>query len=254
LKSTLLTLELKRTDLLTKFQPDYRLVKEVEKQIADTRADLTKAEQSPLHEETTDQNPTYSWIYSELAKASADLSGLKAREAATERIVQQYEAKARDLEQRGIGQQDLLREAKTAEQNYLLYQQKREQARITDALDRTQILNVGVAEEPVAPVIPRHSPMLFGLLGTLLGLTVSVALVFTIDYFDQSFRTPREVETVLNLPVLAAVPRNLISSNGHGSNGHIGNRGQGVGAGNGRNGHNNEQNGLSGKQATVYQR
>jgi hypothetical protein len=34
MKSKLLELELRRTELLTKFQPSYRLVREVEQQIA----------------------------------------------------------------------------------------------------------------------------------------------------------------------------------------------------------------------------
>ncbi len=42
LKSTLMTLELKRTELLTKYQPTYRLVQEVDKQLADTTAAITR--------------------------------------------------------------------------------------------------------------------------------------------------------------------------------------------------------------------
>ncbi len=38
LKATLLTLEMKRTELLTKYQPTYPLVQEVDKQLTDTRA------------------------------------------------------------------------------------------------------------------------------------------------------------------------------------------------------------------------
>ena len=38
LKSTLLNLELKRTDLLTKYEPTYRLVQEVDQQIADAKS------------------------------------------------------------------------------------------------------------------------------------------------------------------------------------------------------------------------
>ena len=37
LKSTLLNLQLKRTELLTKYEPTYRLVQEVDQQIADAK-------------------------------------------------------------------------------------------------------------------------------------------------------------------------------------------------------------------------
>ncbi len=101
LKGTLVTLELKRTELLTKFQPTYPLVVEIDKEIADTKTTLAKEEATPLHEETTDQNPTYGWINAELAKAKADLSGLQAREVATQSIVNLYENSAKQLDEKG---------------------------------------------------------------------------------------------------------------------------------------------------------
>jgi capsular polysaccharide biosynthesis protein len=44
------------------------------------------------------------------------------------------------------------------------------------------------------------------LVGFFLAATVSAGVVFTLEYFDPSFRTPTEVEAFLNRPVLAAVP------------------------------------------------
>jgi uncharacterized protein involved in exopolysaccharide biosynthesis len=215
-KNTLLTLELKRTELLTKFQADYPLVQEVDKQIVKARSEVEAAEKRPVRDKTTDQNPTYLWIRSELAKAKADLAGQQARQAALQSIVHTYEGKVSDLEHEGLLQHDLLRVAKTAEDNYLLYQQKREEARITDALDKTRILNVTIAEDPAVPVLPSHPPIMYALLGILLGLTLTVVLLFMLEYFNQSFRTPAEVETFLNVPVLAAVPYNRTDFHRHG--------------------------------------
>src|SRR5271169_2370363 len=109
LKATLLTLEMKRTELLTKYQPTYPLVVEVDKQIADTHSALTLEETSPVKEETTDQNPTYAWVNSELAKAKSDVAGLEARETALHAIVNVYMAQARKLDEQGILQGNLMR-------------------------------------------------------------------------------------------------------------------------------------------------
>jgi uncharacterized protein involved in exopolysaccharide biosynthesis len=206
-KATLMNLELKRTELLTKYQPTYPLVQEVDKQIADTRASIAVEESKPLREETTDRNPTYAWINEETAKASAEYSGLQARVAATQAIVSQYKEKARELEQKGIIQQDLLRTMKTGEENYLLYQRKREEARMTDALDRTRILNIAIAEQPTVPMLPSNSPWPSLLVGVFLATTVSLGMAFALEYLDPSFRTPSEVIAELNIPVLAAVPQ-----------------------------------------------
>jgi uncharacterized protein involved in exopolysaccharide biosynthesis len=226
LKSTLLTLELKRTELLTKYQPGYRLVQEVDKQIADTRAAIAAEDAKPLREATTDRNPTYAWINEELAKAKSDYSSLQARAAATQAIVALYQGKAQKLEQNGLVQQDLLREAKANEDNYLLYLHKREEARIEEALDRTGILNVGMVEQPTIPVSPVRSAAVFSLVGLLLAMAVSTGLVFAQEYLDSSFRTPAEVLSELKIPVLASVP---MYGNGNG-NGNHGSNGNGDGA------------------------
>jgi uncharacterized protein involved in exopolysaccharide biosynthesis len=218
LKSELLTLELKRTELLTKFQPGYRLVQEVDKQIADTRTAITAEESKPLKEQTTDRNPTYAWINEELAKAKSDYSALQARATATQAIVGVYQGKAHQLEVNGFVQQDLLREAKANEDNYLLYLHKREEARIADALDQTRILNIGMVQQPTVPLSPVRSPLMFGLVGILMAGMVSVGLVFTREYLDTSFRTPSEVLSELNIPVLAAVP---LSAKKNGTNGRL---------------------------------
>jgi len=234
LKSALLTLELKRTELLTKYQPTYRLVQEVDKQIADTRDSITKEESKPLKEEVTDQNPTYAWIGTELAKAKADYSALQAREVATQAIVNTYQTNAQQLEEKDLVQQDLTRTAKTDEDNYLLYLRKREEARMADALDAQRILNVAVAEAPTVPSLPTDDRWLYALMGTLLAATLSVGVVFTVEYLDPSLRTPSEVVSELNIPVLAAVPQ-AYRGNGNGHNGN--------GNGNGHNGNGNGHNG-----------
>jgi uncharacterized protein involved in exopolysaccharide biosynthesis len=219
LKNTLMTLDLKRTELLTKYQPTYPLVQEVDKEIADTSASIAREEAKPIKEETTDRNPTYAWINEELAKAKADYSGLRARAAAQQAIVDKYDAETRDLEKKGLLEQDLLRTVKTNEENYLLYQRKREQARMTEALDRTRIVNVAVAEQPVAPVLPSISPALIMLLGIVLAVMATLGVVFIREYMDPSFRTPAEVSAELNIPVLASVPQRFEDYRGNGTDG-----------------------------------
>lgn len=231
LKNTLMALQLKRSEYLMKYQPDYPLVKEVDGEIAQTQASIASEESKPIRQETTDRNPTYAWINEELAKAKAEHSGLQAKLVATQAAVENYEAQARDLQQKGITEQDLYRNMKADEDNYLLYLHKREQARMTEALNASHIANVSVAEQPVVPSMPYNSPGLIVLIGTLVAATVTVGAIFTQEYLDPSFRTPSEVATVLNVPLLAAVPHlsTNFSTNGNGnSNGLERNGGNGA--------------------------
>ena len=208
LKTTLLDLELKRTALLEKFEPDYRPVQEVQKQIEQTIDTITKAENSPDREETTDRNPSYEWLQSELTKSNAELASLHARAAETQSVIRQYRAQLGVIDVNGAAQENLLREVKEAEGNDLLYKQKREEARIGDALDRQRIVNVAIAEAATVPALPAHPHWaLTLLLGILLACLVSPGVAFAVDYFDPSLRTPDELRDVLQIPVLAALPK-----------------------------------------------
>jgi len=207
LKATLLNLQLKRTELLTKYEPTYRLVQEVNAQIAQTQASIAAAEKTPVREDTTDQNQTYVWLAGELAKAKADLPTLKATAEATANTIRDYRSKLLALDEKGVEQGDLLRNAKAEETNYLLYLNKQEEARITDALDSRRIANVVIAEAATVPALPTNSPGLTVLLGFVLACMVSVSLAFAAEYLDDSFHTPDEVKEFLNVPVFAAIPR-----------------------------------------------
>jgi uncharacterized protein involved in exopolysaccharide biosynthesis len=208
LKTTLLNLELKRTELLEKFEPDYRPVQEVQQQIQQTLDAIAKAEKSPVREETTDRNPSYDWLRSELTKSSAELASLHARATETLSVMHQYRTRLGVIDVNGATQQDLLREVKEAEGNYLLYVQKREEARIGDALDRQRIVNVAIAEAATVPALPAHPHWaLTLLLGTLLAGLASPGLALAVDYFDPSLRTPEELRETLRIPVLATLPK-----------------------------------------------
>ncbi len=206
LKSTLLELELKRTDLLSKYDPTYVAVKEVDTQIAQARAAIDRETSSPVLENTTDRNPTYEWLNGELAKARADLPTLEANAKATEAAVASYRQKIMDLDQKSIVQQDLVRNVKAEEENYLLYLKKQEEARIAEQMDDARISNVVISEAAAVPVLPSTSPLAIVLMGVPLGLLVSVGAAFVSDYLDTSFRTPEEVWDVLSVPVLASLP------------------------------------------------
>lgn len=209
LKSTLLDLELKRTELLERFDPTYPLVQEVETKISETLASIAEAEKRGIREETTDQGPAHAWVETEMAKAKADLMGLQARASAMAGALKTLESRARQLESESVVQQDLLRTAKANEENYLLYHRKREEARIADALDQRKIINAAVAEAPIAPLVPTSLPAgVKLLLAVMIATLVSVGLGFFTEYLDPTFRTPEEVREYLEIPLLATVPRN----------------------------------------------
>jgi uncharacterized protein involved in exopolysaccharide biosynthesis len=207
MKSKLLELKIQRTQLLTRFEPTYRLVQEVDQQIVETRALLAAEELAPLRDQTTDLEPNYAWAKEQLIRAEVQLNALQARARATSVVLANYREGTRLLGQRAVKQEELMNGMKAAEQEYLLYLSKREEARIGDALDQERILNVVIAEQPTVPALPARSALSFGLLSALFAGMASTAIGFAADRLNPAFRTPDEVAGYLGAPVLASLAR-----------------------------------------------
>jgi uncharacterized protein involved in exopolysaccharide biosynthesis len=206
MEDTLLSLELKRSDMLAKYVPSYPPFREVETQIDETRTAIAQARQTPLQDITTDRTPAQDWMATEVAKAQSDHAQLEAQAAETARAVRRYQQAAQQLDRQGAMQDDLVRNVKTAEDNYLLYLRKREEARISDALDSKRIVNVSIAE---AATVPALSTLRLGwlLIGSFFTATIlSVGTAYAVDRVDPSFRTPAELGRYLDIKVLASIP------------------------------------------------
>ena len=206
MKTHLLELQLKRTELLSRFEPSYRLVQEVEQQIAETRASIAAEALTPVRDETTDKDPNYEWARMEVEKAEVQRDGLRARQSDASIQVASLHTLAQQMQSASVDQQDLMRTAKAEESNYLLYLHKREEARIGDALDERRILNVAIVEAPVAAALPVLSVFLYLVLAFGLAMGFSVGIAFTTEYFDPTIRTPDEAHGLLEVPVLAWLP------------------------------------------------
>jgi len=206
MKSKLLELDLKRTELLTKFDPSYRLVQEVDKQIEQTKAAIAAQDMAPILEKTIAPDPDHEWAQTELVKSEVELISLQARSEATKALVRNYALIAQGLSAHTIQQEELMRDAKVAEEKYLLYANKREEARIGDALDAGGILNVVLAEQPTVPALPVWSEFNCGLVGFFLATGMSTGLAFAADYLDPTFRSPDDVVAYLGTPILASLP------------------------------------------------
>lgn len=203
---TLLKLQLKRTELLTKYQPGYRLVQEVDDEIAKTQRAIAAAENSPVRDQTTDVNPVHLWIDSELAKAKADLPSLNSRAGSLARSIEDYNRKAQSMDALQLQYQDLQRNATTAEQDYLLYEKKREEARIINALDQRRILDVGVIQPATEPDLPTHTTPFYLAIVFLSAVAATAGMVFVLERADYTFRSPRALERLTRISVLATVP------------------------------------------------
>lgn len=209
LRSTLLTAELKRTQLLMKYDPSFPLVKEIEEEISQTKEAIANAEEARYVNKTTDRDSTFEYLRQDQAKTEADLASEEATAAALKNSIRSMQSQMVNLDVKAVKQAELLREAKANEGSYLLYLEKREQERTSDALDQKRIADVAIAVPAFVPVLPAHNASSVMMAGFWFALLAGVAAGYLAELLDPSFRTPDEVAQVLNIAIVASVPRQV---------------------------------------------
>jgi tyrosine-protein kinase Etk/Wzc len=98
----------------------------------------------------------------------------------------------------------LHREVEVNKKLYMMFKEKFEEARITEA---QKIGDVSIIDPAVIPSSPVNTQgKLNTLMGGLLGLIVGIALAFIIETMDSSLGKIEDIEHVMKLPVLGVVP------------------------------------------------
>lgn len=207
LEASLLASELKRTQLLVKYDSSFPLVREASEEVTKTQAAIRDAKELNYANRTTDRDPTYELLRQDVARTQLDLATQKANAEAIANSIRTMRMQMIDLDGKAVKQAALVREAKADESTYLLYLNKLEQEKTSDALDQKRIANVAIAVPAVVPALPEINPLLVVLAGLILGLLAAVGAGFGAEWLDPSFRTPLEVAEVLKMPVLAYVPK-----------------------------------------------
>jgi uncharacterized protein involved in exopolysaccharide biosynthesis len=206
LEKALVTLQLQRDALIQDYKPTNRRVRDLDEQIRVTQERLAAADSEVASINKTEVNPVHQELKGTLLAARADLTGAHARYASLESQVRAQRQRLDELSQTGLTTDALRREARAAEQAYMLYQKKHEEARISAAMDKT-IVNVSLAqpaELPLRPIAPRKALNL--LLALILGVAGGLGLAFVAEYFDHSFTTGHDLESRLGIPLLGAIP------------------------------------------------
>jgi uncharacterized protein involved in exopolysaccharide biosynthesis len=193
LKSRLLELELKRTEMLTRYAPGSQFMSDLERQVAKTLALKRKEEESIVHLMLSETR-------SELAAARARVASL------TEMLTQSQEKLLRN-ENAGGEREQLEQELAAARESYLTYLKKEEQARFSKALDDSRIVNLSVAESADMPNEPEAAHRLETVvLGVVLSFLLGVALAFIREQLDPMVKTSEEAERLTGLPVITEIP------------------------------------------------
>lgn len=200
-------LTMRRTELLTKYKPDDRLVQQVDQQISQIQAALGESRGFYSAETSSDVNPTWQLAEQDLSSNHARLAGVMARRQALSAQVASLQAKLAATAGETQTFNTLQHKVAELESNYRLYAQKRDEARMTDAMDEHELLNVAVAEEPTFSMTPaRPRPVTDSILTIFTALFMASFAVFVLDNGRSTIANERELEEATRYPVLATVP------------------------------------------------
>jgi uncharacterized protein involved in exopolysaccharide biosynthesis len=198
IRAQLFALELKRSELLSKYKPDHRLIRDLDKDLDKARRMVEQVEKAPAESTVTSAlNPLRQRLIDTLASERSTLASLREKERSLAATVQQASDKVRDLGARGFAQRRLDRERELADQAYQLYARKGEESRVSTALDKEGIINVKVAEPARAPFKATSPNVPLNLaLGLIGGLILGLAATFTLEYFQPTPRPQRPITVI----------------------------------------------------------
>ena len=206
-KAKLMELEVERSRLQETLAPKHPRFQDVENKIQQAKRSIANEVETRIQEQSTQNNPIYVTLQSDLLQAKAILASLQGRKRELQKQVRDYHQATERFSQLAFEVERLKRELKMSEEAYLTYLKKEEEARLAEAMDRFHIGNISVAEPayvPLQPVAPRKK--LNVLLALILGSSAGLAIASLAEYLDHTLKTREEVERYLGLPVLVSIP------------------------------------------------
>lgn len=183
----------RRTDLLTQyhdqlafFKPDYPDMLKIKAQINELDSEIRKAV--------------------DIVKQSlkADYEAAKSQEEALNRKLGDLKKEVLDLDSRGIQYRILQREVDTNRQLYDGLLQQFKEVGVAGAVGTNNVSIVDPAELPGGPVSPKLSKNL--MIAFAFGLFCAGIAATGLEYLDDTFKVPEDLESSLGLPVLGIIP------------------------------------------------
>lgn len=208
LQERLTTLELEKNELLQRYTEKDRRVQTKESEIASIREKLALAGQDKIViGERVTPNPVRLDLLKELAEQKIKLGQIYPKRETLTRHVVELHNELEILNAKTYEHDRMEEMLKNKKDVYALYSKKAEEARISSAMDREDLVNVKITDRAQTPMVPldRNTALLLAL-ALIVGVGASVGGVLTLEYIRPTFHSELDVERHLQLPVLALIP------------------------------------------------
>ena len=204
-KAKLLSLQLTEQDLLKRYREDSRRVEDVRNEIQ-TVKNFLKEQEAYISGTMETGGRIYQEVELEIIKTEADLKSQVAKAAGLRQQLRQLDGQIRTLDLNDMKFQKLKREMTSNEKYYRTYEDRLEEARISEDMNRSKLANISVIQPAAVPVMPvRPKKLLYMLLSIFIGTFSGMGLAFLSEHLSQVLTTPDAVERRLGLPVLTTI-------------------------------------------------
>jgi uncharacterized protein involved in exopolysaccharide biosynthesis len=188
-------------------EPRGQMARSLKARIAKIEETIQQHERTQQPEVSTDINQSMMDLSADLTRARFDLIGYQTKEKELRTAVAELRRDLKNLERASFIHEAMVRQIQLVQNNYSLYAKKREEARISEALDREKVANVSIidpASVPLSPVSPNRKLNIA--MGFFLALFISMATAFGVSFFDSVVHSSGDIERQLEVPVIVSIP------------------------------------------------
>jgi polysaccharide biosynthesis protein PslE len=208
LQEKLTALELEESAMALRYTAANPSLIALRDQIKGLRASLREAEGNKSYGTTARDGSLYGRLQEDALRAEAERSAHAAREASQNGKLNELTGRLASLNAVETEYNHLEQQLALDQQNFKLYQTKFEESRINEAMDAERIASVRITDKAKVPINPVNAKLPLKMaLGAAFGLFGGIALAFLLQVLGGRLETAEDVERVLNLPVLASIPR-----------------------------------------------
>lgn len=143
-------------------------------------------------------------ILTNILDVETEIKSLIAKISALQGVVKDYDMRLQELPEKILELARFERRKKVQEETYMMMKGKLEETKIQEAGKSQNVRILDKAIEPLAPVKPNKKLNL--MLGALIGLGLGIGITFLLEYFDDSLKSPEEIEK-LGFNLLATIPK-----------------------------------------------
>jgi uncharacterized protein involved in exopolysaccharide biosynthesis len=221
-----------RAKVASRYTPDSESVRNIDREIADLQTVLKQQGPTVLASVTQQANPSATDMRKDIERIKAQIQGLQERARELRQPAVEIQASLHRLDTGADELERLAQDYQVTESEYLDYQKRLEEARMSDELDSRRLTNVTIFAGPDLPIEPVSPRKLF-IMGIALPVWLLLGLVMAavMESMEDRLRTPEDW-TALQIPWLGeldaineksyAEPRDRNGSNGKETSSRLG--------------------------------